>query len=296
VAVVGPGETLAQVAVRTLGEARAVAELRAFNGLPEGAELAPGSQVRVPGPERARAQRALGAAQAAVRAVDAVDAGSHPEALARLAEAEHHFRSARYEAAARAADAAWAGVSGRGGPVRFRVAVDPDGGTTEVESLAGAPVRVEAQGRTQLVAPGEQTRVARGQPPATPSPVLPADASLRPSGPLPAPRLRAPAQAALLSLRPASGGATLSPLTVRWEAVPGAEGYTVEVTSAAAPGRTWTVQARGGQATLPALPPGSYRWRVWAVQAEGRGRPSPARPFTLQEERLELDVKGSSWQ
>jgi hypothetical protein len=301
---VAPGETLARVAARTLGDARAATELRALNALPEG-EVRPGTRLKLPGPDRARAQSALSAARAAItqrtgaqqpgpqqpgaqragaRRDAGHDAGGSAEALARLEAAERLFREARYEEAAREADAAWALVSDPSGPVRFSVSVSADGRTTEVESRTGAPVRVEAQGVTRAVPAGQRVRVARGQPPPAPAPAAPPE-------PLPTPRPLSPAVAAVLQ-RPAAGSG-LAPVTVRWAAVTGAEAYTVEVASEG--GRSWTVEARGTVAALPSLPAGQYRWRVWAHQGRRRSEASPARPFTLEEERLELDVQGSTW-
>ena len=54
VVVVQPGETLEQIAERSLGDAKAASELKALNRL-AGDELPSGATLRLPGPERARA-------------------------------------------------------------------------------------------------------------------------------------------------------------------------------------------------------------------------------------------------
>ncbi|MCI0573402.1 MAG: peptidoglycan-binding protein LysM [Myxococcaceae bacterium] len=276
--VVARGESLAEVAVRTLGDASAASELRALNRLPSG-EVRAGTRLKLPGAARARAQSALNAARAAITQRDA---GSSAEAHVRLKGAERLFLSARYDEAAKAADAAWALVSDASAPVHFSVSVDSDAGVTEVASHGGMPVRVEGQGTTRSVSPGQKIRVARGRaPPPTPP------------EPLPAPHPLTPVRAALLRRPPAQGGG-LEPVLVKWVAVPGADGYAVEVTSER--GGTWTVDAASAQTALPPLPAGRYRWRVWALKGQERGKPGPTRTFTLEEEPLELDVNGATWQ
>ncbi len=104
-AVVRDGESLAQVAQRTLGDRGGASELKALNGLKEDA-VAPGTKLKLPGPDRARAQSVLETARNAVNHADAKVA-RREEAVAKLKEAEAHFQNARYEDAAQTADGAW---------------------------------------------------------------------------------------------------------------------------------------------------------------------------------------------
>jgi hypothetical protein len=175
-------------------------------------------------------------------------------------------------------------VSDPSAPVRFSVQVDADAGVTEVASTSGPPLQVEAAGVSRPVYPGQAVRVARGERPAAP----PLPARVRLTAPAPV----APARGATLR-RPAAADGALAPVTVRWAKVAGASGYQVEVRGAR--GRTWTVSASGTEASLPALPPGRYRWRVRAVAGARRGEASAERTFVLSEEPLELEVKGADW-
>ncbi|HME90526.1 MAG TPA: LysM peptidoglycan-binding domain-containing protein, partial [Myxococcaceae bacterium] len=141
--VVQPGETLEQIAQRSLGDARGAAELKALNGL-TGDALPAGATLRLPGPERARAQSALMAARNALNQSD-LQADGGAEAAASLDRAEQLFQSAKYEESAAAADAAWRLLSGAGAQ-STRFAVQVTEGQTKVTSRAGRPVRVEREG------------------------------------------------------------------------------------------------------------------------------------------------------
>ncbi|WP_216673785.1 LysM peptidoglycan-binding domain-containing protein, partial [Pyxidicoccus fallax] len=160
-AVVGPNETLRQVAERTVGDAAASEEIKALNGLSSDT-VAAGTRLKVPGNDRVLARKALETARTLVG-----DAGVSPEAEARLKEAEAHFRAGRYSQASEAANAA--GKHGVRAPTpqssAFSVEVGADGGATIVTVSRGPPVRVEAQGVTRPVAVGESVRVEKGSPP-----------------------------------------------------------------------------------------------------------------------------------
>lgn len=231
--------------------------------------------------DRARAQSVLETARNAVKHADA-KAARREEAAAKLKEAEAHFQGARYEEAAQAADGAWKllSTSAASQPTAFTVAVDDKGATT-VTSHSGQPVRVDAQGVTRSVSPNERMRVDKGQPPPEPKPLL--------SVPLPT----QPSDKLKVLVQPAKGG--LSPITLAWKAVEGAEGYEVEV-----------VPARGEKrvlsATTPqlkvALPAGAYRWSVRALAREVRSESSPEQGFEVAEapaKSIKLEVQPSKW-
>jgi hypothetical protein len=251
---------------------------------PEGVVLTGGASSAPRKPAATEPQTALKALEmtrAAVKAAPEDD--RRREAEARLKDAEAHFQQARYADALHKADEAWA-LLNPPQPSNFTVEVDKDGGTTTVTHRQGPPVTVEAQHATRVLAKGESVRVQQGT-------VLPE--------PPAAPQLSQPVDKQRLTLKPASGG-LLAPVTLTWTAVTGATRYEVEVTpvateAGAAPVRT-VVSER--QWTLPALPPGRYRWTVTAVSPEqGRSLPSQTRRFELAAEALELNVKvKDGWQ
>lgn len=277
--VVRDGESLAQVAQRTLGDKGGASELKALNGLKDDA-VAPGTKLKLPGADRARAQSVLETARNAVNQADA-KAARREEAVAKLKEAEAHFQSARYEDAAQAADGAWKLLSASASqPTAFTVAVD-DKGTTTVKALSGQPVRVEAEGTTRPVYAGESVRVEKGQPPPPPR------------SPLAVPQPTQPADKLRLSVQFAKGG--VGPVTLAWQAVEGAEGYEVEL-----------VPARGDKRVLPAttaqlkvtLPAGAYRWSVRALARDQRSESSAAHAFEVAEaepKSINLQVKPTNW-
>ncbi|WP_163786824.1 LysM peptidoglycan-binding domain-containing protein, partial [Myxococcus vastator] len=161
--VVGPNESLRQVAQRTLGDARAVHELRALNGLTSD-DVAAGTRLKVPGHERVLAQKALETARTLV--ASSKDASVPPEASARLKDAEGHFRAARYTQASAEANAVGKLVATERSPQSSAFSVEVgDGDSTTVTVKQGPPVRVEAEGVTQPVAKGESIRVEKGRPP-----------------------------------------------------------------------------------------------------------------------------------
>jgi len=278
--VVRDGESLAEVAQRTLGDRDGASELKALNGLKDNA-VAPGTKLKLPGPDRALAQRSLTTARNALAQADA-NAAQREEAAAKLKEAEAYFQSARYDAAAQAADGAWKLVAATAAqPTTFSVAVD-DKGTTTVESRSGQPVRVEAEGVTHPVYAGESVRVVKGQAPSAPR------------APLGAPLPTQPANKSKLTVQPAKSGA--SSVTLAWKPVEGAEGYEVEL-----------VPARGEKRTLPAnthqlkvpLAAGAYRWSVRAVAREARSEASAEQGFEVAEapaKPINLQVQPTKWQ
>ncbi|MFY2558251.1 peptidoglycan-binding protein LysM [Corallococcus terminator] len=280
--VVGPRESLREVAERVLGDASATAELRALNDLPSDA-VAPGTRLKLPGQERALALKALETARTLV--AQAKGAGVLPEAEARLSEAEVHFRTARYAQASEAANAAGTLVSaGRAPhPSSFSVHVEPDAGTTTVSVTRGPPVRVEAEGVTRPVAPGETVLVEKGRPPVAPPP------------PLAVPQPEQPRNGAVLKLR-ADKHDQLGPVKLTWAAVPGVERYEVEVARDSAGATVVTQTTTTPEVTLPVLPAGRYWWTVRAVGASGRSEPSAVRRFELVPARLSINVKKGPWQ
>ena len=279
--VVRPGESLAQLAARTLGNEGAGPELLAFNHL--AGTPAAGTKVLLPGPERARAVAAIGSARSAV--VQAPAGTARTEAEARLSEAESLLAHARYAEAAAQADGAWKLLAeSREERSRFAVAVEPDG-RTRVAVREGTPVRVEAQGRARAVRAGETLTVIRGEPPGAPT--LESAASAIGGEP---PVLLSPEPGLKLALEPAPGG--LGPVRFAWKAVPDAAGYVLEL---AGP-RSQTLRGAQPVVTVPGLPAGKYRWTVRAVQADGTLGPPASRVVQLVPGRIKLEVKEAPWQ
>jgi LysM repeat protein len=278
-AVVRDGESLAQVAQRTLGDRGGASELKALNGLKEDA-VAPGTKLKLPGPDRARAQSVLETARNAVKQADA-KAARREEAEAKLKEAEAHFQNARYADAAQTADGAWKLLSASASqPTAFTVAVADDGSTT-VKSNSGQAVRVEGAGVTQSVDVGQVVRVAKGQPPSPPQPLLGV------------PQPTQPADKLKMTVQSAKGG--LGPVTLAWRAVEGAEGYEVELMPVRGEKRVLT--ASGPQVRV-ALPVGAYRWSVRALTREARSAASPEQGFEVAEapaKGINIEVQSTKW-
>ncbi|MCY1080786.1 LysM peptidoglycan-binding domain-containing protein [Archangium lansingense] len=277
--VVRDGESLAQVAQRTLGDRGGASELKALNGLKDDA-VAPGTKLKLPGPDREHAQRSLTTARNALAQAD--KAARREEAAAKLKEAESYFQGARYEDAAQAADGAWKLVSTSPPPQPggFSVAVDDKGNTT-VESKSGPPVRVEAEGVTRPVYAGESVRVEKGQPPPPPR------------APLGVPQLTQPPHKQKLTVQPAKGGP--SPVTLSWKPVEGAEGYEVELVSVR--GEKRQLPANTHQLKVP-LSAGAWRWSVRAVTREARSEASAEQSFEVAEAQakpINLHVKPTNW-
>jgi LysM repeat protein len=281
--VVNDGESLAQVAQRTLGAPSGASELKALNGLKDDA-VAPGTKLKLPGPDRARAQSVLETGRNAVKHADATAAGRE-EAVAKLKEAETHFQNARYEEAARAADEAWKLLASRPSaaqPTAFTVEVDKQG-ATKVESKSGPPVRVEAEGVTRSVQAGESLRVEKGQPPPPPQP------------PLLAPQPSQPASNKRLSLKPSKKG--LGPITFSWQAVQGAEKYEVELVPDK--GEKQVLVASNTQLEVTRPTAGTYRWSVRALARDARSAPSSEQRFEVAEKApkkpINIKVQPAKW-
>ena len=278
-AVVRDGESLAEVAQRTLGDRGGASELKALNGLKDNA-VAPGTKLKLPGPNRELAQRVLTTARNALAAAD-TQAARREEAAAKLKEAEAYFQGARYDEAAQAADGAWKLVAVPAPqPTAFTVNVT-DKGITTVKSRSGQPVRVEAEGVTRPVHPGESVSVEKGQPPPPPR------------APLGVPQPTSPADRLKLTVQPAKGGP--SPVTLTWKAVEGAEGYEVELVPSR--GEKRTLQASANQLRVP-LAAGVYRWSVRAVAREARSEASAEQGFEVAEvpaKPINLQVQPSKW-
>jgi hypothetical protein len=129
---------------------------------------------------------------------------------------------------------------------QYRAAVVDAGEASNIEVLEGK-VQVSGERKRRLIPAGFGTRVAVGQPPAPPRPLLPAPAL----DPLPAPvrALNWP---------------------VTWQAVPQAKAYRVEI----AADRDldvllWDRVVERARSPLPDLPDGDYRLRVRAIDDQG---------------------------
>ena len=272
--VVQPGETLEQVAQRALGDPRAAAELKSLNGL-TGDSVSPGTSLHLPGPERARALSALLAARNAISQADPASSGL-AEASESLRRAEQLFQAARYEDAAAAADATWRFLSSSA-QENTRFAVQVTDRETRVTSQSGQPVRVEQDGLTRPVRPGQTLTLPRQSPRAA----------------LTAPALLSPADLARLGLRPGENG--VGPITLTWQNVAGAAGYALEIVPLGGAGKPIALNVDKPEARV-ALAAGKYSWSVRAVASEGdQSVASPRRTFELWIEPLKLEVKETRW-
>jgi len=269
------GESLDQVAERTLGHRGGASELKALNKL-QGDTLVPGTKLKLPGPDRERAQMALESARSSVAQSDP-KSPQHEEALAKLKEAEAHFQSARYAEAAQTADDAWKRLADRPAqPTRLSVMVN-DKGDTVVKSFSGR-VTVEGGGVTHVIEDGASVQVEKGQAPRLA---------------LGVPRPTRPADKQRLSVKPVKSG--LEPVLISWQAVEGAEGYEVEL-----------VPAQGERRVMPASQPqlqvalaaGTYRWSVRALARDARSESSAEQDFEVAEapaKRIRVKVQSSKW-
>ncbi len=274
--VVQPGETLEQIAERALGDRRAASELKSLNGLSVD-EVKPGISLRLPGPERARALSALLAARNALSQADASTEG-HDEATASLRKAEQLFQTARYDESAVAADATWRLLSGST-QRNTRFAVQVVDGETKVTSKSGQPIRVEREGLTRPVNPGQTLTLPNPAPHAT---------ALLP------PTLLSPSDQSRVSMKPTEKG--LGPMTLTWQSAPGAARYSVEIVPLeGSPGKPVALSVEKPEARVP-LAAGKYAWSVRAVASENeQSEPSPRRIFELSVEPLKLEVKETRW-
>jgi LysM repeat protein len=280
--VVQQGENLAQVAKRSLGDERAATELKALNGL-SGNEIQAGTTLRLPGPERARALSAVAAARnAALQARSS--AQKQEEVSASLNRAEELIQAARYKEAAAAADNAWRLVSAAAPEgTRFAVEVKPDG-HTQVSSQSGQPIRVERDGETRPVLPGQTLSVSKGQ-------------ALAPAGQssLAVPALTAPADLARLKFKGAKKAH--GPITFSWQVVPGAAQYQLVITPMEKGAeKSHVLSVEKTEARISSLQAGRYTWSVRALGAGGlQSDRSSLRTFELAPDGLKLEIKGTSW-
>jgi LysM repeat protein len=280
--VVQPQETLADVARRALGSADAASELKALNHLASDSVPA-GTQLLLPGPERDLALSAIASAKSAVH--QAKPGAARTEASARLADAEKLLGSAHYAEAAGQADGAWKLVSQRPEDASHFAIQVADDGTTRVHVDSGIPVRVEAEGRTRAVSPGETVLVRRGE-----APEAPVAVSNAPSpGALEAPELLAPAANLRLSLDPKGKG--VGPLRLSWRPVEGARGYLVEL-KGPSPQALRTTRA---EASFPSVLTGSYRWSVRALGVDGTLGPAAERGLDVSTSNIKLEVQPPDW-
>jgi LysM repeat protein len=280
--VVQPKETLSDVARRTLGSPEAAGELKAINHLDSDA-VAAGTRLLLPGPERDLALSAIASAKSAVHQARA--GAARTEASGRLAEAEHLLSAGHYAEAAAQADGAWKLVSQRPeDPSHFAIQVADDG-TTRVHVDSGIPVRVEAEGRTRAVSPGETVLVRRGEAPGMPTGLssVPAESQLE------APLLLSPAPNLHLSLDPQGKG--VGPLRLTWRAVAGARGYLVELKGPS----PQTVRTPRPEASFPTVLTGKYRWSVRALGAEGALGPAAERALDVSAGNIKLEVQPPDW-
>ncbi|EPX62881.1 hypothetical protein D187_006291 [Cystobacter fuscus DSM 2262] len=269
------GESLDQVAERTLGHRDGASELKALNKL-QGDTLVPGTKLKLPGADREKAQMALESARNSVAQADP-KSPQHDEALAKLKEAESHFHSARYVEAAQTADDAWKRLAERPAqPTRLSVVVN-ERGDTVVKAVSGR-VSVEGGGTTRVIEDGASVQVEKGQAPRLA---------------LGVPRPTQPQDNQRLSVKPVKNG--LEPVVISWQAVQGAESYEVEL-----------VPAQGERRVMPASQPrlqvplaaGTYRWSVRALTRDSRSEASTERGFEVAEvpaKRLRVKVQSSKW-
>jgi len=271
VVVVQPGETLEQIAQRTLGDAKAAEELKALNGLSDDSVPA-GTTLKLPGPERAHALSALVAARNAVAQSGSRANGS--KASESLSKAERLFRAAKYAASAAAADETWKLLSGAA-QQSTRFAIQVGDGETKVTSKSGQAVRVEKDGVARPVHPGQTITVARAIALAAPSPISPPDL-------------------ARMVVKTSEKGVGSVALT--WQAVSGAARYALEIVSLEQPpGKPVVLNVERPEARV-ALPAGKYAWTVRALPAEGeKSDPSTRRSFELSVEPLKLEVTRPHW-
>lgn len=280
-ALVQPKETLADVARRTLGSADAASELKALNHLSSDAVPA-GTQLLLPGPERDLAVSAIASAKSAVH--QAKPGAARTEASGRLADAEKLLSGAHYAEAAAQADGAWKLVSQRPeDPSHFAIQVAEDG-TTRVHVDSGTPVRVEAEGLTRAVSPGETVLVRRGEGPGIPTGTLqPGLEALEPPALLsPGPNLRLP-------LDPKGKG--VGPLRLSWRAVAGAHGYLLELKGPS----PQTVRTPNTEAGFQTVLPGTYHWSVRALGPEGALGPASERSLEIAPGNIKLEVQPPDW-
>jgi LysM repeat protein len=276
VVVVQPGETLEQIAQRTLGDAKAAAELKALNHLTD-ARPAPGTSLHLPGPERARALSALVAARNALSQTDS-NAAALVEASANLKIAEQLFEQARYDESAVEADATWRLLSGSSqGSTRFVVQVV--NGDTQVTSKSGQPIRIESEGVTRRVQPGQALSIPRQGSPL--------------GGGLSSPGLTSPPDQARVPVRTAEKGT--ASVALAWQAVAGASRYSLEIAPLDGAGRGTLLDVERPEARV-SLPLGKYAWSVRAVSADGEySDASLRRTFEVWVEPLRLEVKETHW-
>lgn len=280
--VVQPKETLADVARRTLGSPEAAGELKAINHL-ETESVAAGTRLLLPGQERDLAVGAITSAKSAVR--QAAQGAARTEASLRLEDAERLLSSAHYQEAAAEADGAWRLVSQRPeDPSHFAIQVADDG-TTRVHVDSGIPVRVEAEGHTRAVSPGETVLVRRGEAPRMPSGP---NVAAAPSA-LEAPVLLSPPLGLRLSLD--AKGKGVGPLHLSWRAVAGARGYLVELKGPS----PQTLRTAHVEATFSSVLTGSYRWSVRALGVEGALGPAAERALDISTGNIKLEVQPPDW-
>jgi LysM repeat protein len=280
--VVQPKETLGDVARRTLGSEEAASELKAINHLLSDAVPA-GTQLLLPGPERDLALSAIASAKSAVH--QAKTGAARTEASGRLADAEKLLSAAHYAEAAAEADGAWKLVSQRPeDPSHFAIQVADDG-TTRVHVDSGVPVRVEAEGRTRAVSPGETVLVRRGEAPGIPT------GQMSPASPgvLEAPLLLFPAPNLHLALDPKGKG--VGPLRLSWRAVSGARGYLVELKGPT----PQALRTAHSEASFPSVLTGSYRWSVRALGVEGALGPASEQALEVSSGNIKLEVQPPDW-
>lgn len=278
--VVQPGESLDQVARRSLGDSAAADELRVLNRLLPDAAVKPGDALRVPGPEREEARTAVAAAESAV-ARSPVDVKIRQRAIEALARARAAMRGARYGESVAAARESLALTGDAAAKSRFTVTVGDDG-QTRVSVHEGPPVVLEASQQAVPVAAGQSARVAPGLAPEPAEPMLPA------------PEAREPADGA--QLRAGFTEGLVGPLAFTFGEVPGAARYVV-VFSRDLDGKDLVSQhevVRGPVVT--ALSAGRYVWRVSARGASGvPGKWSPPRVFHLEPNPPRLEVGSPTW-
>jgi hypothetical protein len=193
--------------------------------------------------------------------------------------------TAHYAEAAELADGAWKLVSQRPEDASHFAIQVADDGTTRVHVDSGIPVRVEAEGRTRAVSPGETVLVRRGEGPGIPTgPTEPPGL-----GTLEAPELLSPTPNLRLSLDPKGKG--VGPLRLSWRAVTGARGYLVELKGPS----PQTLRTTHAEASFPNVLTGAYRWSVRALGLEGALGPVAERGLEISAGNIKLEVQPPDW-
>ncbi|MBN2495339.1 MAG: DUF4398 domain-containing protein [Deltaproteobacteria bacterium] len=277
-------QILEDLAQQLFESREAADELRAINGIEQGAQPAPGQALKLPGPERRPAVSALHVCEQAVRKARQADAEEYAmerleQALASLAKARSACQRAQYARCQTLADETWALArmarqeSETKRSRRNRFAVSVHDGDTRVEVSEGDGIEVSAQKRSTTVPRGHSTRVKAGKAPDKPQP-LPDP----PEQVLPFP----------------DSVLTTPSIHFHWRAADRAARYVLLIARDPG-GRKPVRQLTTGETTYlfrSSLSDGEYYWFLRSVDSEGAvGSASPPRRFQLQSQGTGVTVE-----